>query len=77
MGYKPAIFIKFSATCKKLCCKPYSVDPGWEALLSLLFITNVAVVKRNLRTRAPDATRTRVKDKFNSNHNKSKTEGLR
>lgn len=52
------------------------MDPGCEAVL-VLFITYVAVVKINLWTRAPDAPRTRVKDKLNSNHNKYKTEGLR
>lgn len=77
MGYKPATFIKFSATCKKLCYKPCPVGPGCEALASLLFITCVAAVKTGLQSRAPDSTRTRVKDKFNSIHNKSKTEGVR
>lgn len=70
-------FIKFSATFKNSCYKPYSMGPGFQAVLSLLFITCVAVVKIDLRTRSPDAARTRVKDKFNSDHNKNKTEGFR
>lgn len=47
-----------------------------EAVLALPYFTCVATVKRNLLTRAADATRTKFKETFCSNHSKSKTEGL-